>query len=99
MAVVNKTSEQISQNKREQKDSFICETDADCILVQGHCCPCTSGGHKIAIHKRQQESHEQKLKVKCQNISVCMTLYNCKNQKAVCKNSQCQIILLDENGQ
>ena len=71
----------------------ICNTDADCILVDsGDCCGCSAGGREIAIHKSQEDSHYERLEERnCSQEEpiYCPQVYNCGRYQARCQNSQC----------
>ncbi len=71
----------------------ICNTDADCILVDKDCCGCNSGGESKAIHKSQEARHNSEWKKKCTSpLMYCTAFYRCHQFQAKCRNSQCVVI-------
>jgi len=66
-----------------------CEQDSDCVETQVGCCSCRSGGKQVGINKKYLKDWEDALEKKCQDIG-CITLFSCKEGKAVCKNNKCE---------
>ena len=75
-----------------------CEKDEDCALVNPDCCPCTTGGESVAIHKDLVKSYNGKVRKQC-NISVqpiCSAVYLCNKVQAKCKDSKCVTVKCPE---
>lgn len=86
-------SSQITQN--DPVDQQACNKNEDCVLVEEGCCPCSSGGNEIAIHRSLVENHNTEREKECApsgNNIMCPTVYLCGQKRAECSNSQCKTV-------
>lgn len=73
------------------KEEKACQTDADCVLTQASCCPCSKGGTTTCLNKNFKDVFTDSLKC-AQKDMECPTFYLCDNQPTtcVCQNNQCE---------
>ena len=90
---VDKIIENYNKTKAEKieltNDWRICDQDSDCVETQLHCCDCGSGGIQVGINKNYLKYWNDVLERKCKDMS-CITLFACKEGKAVCENNKCE---------
>jgi hypothetical protein len=62
-------------------DTSDCKKDADCVAVVDDCCPCSQGGKKRAIPKKDQPSYEKDRKKRCEGTACTEVM----SQDATCE--------------
>ncbi len=69
-----------------------CETDDDCIVVDGvDCCSCTMGGQQAAINRRNEIEISLQREACCEGIA-CIALYACdRSLAAICEDRTCRL--------
>jgi len=72
----------------------ICSVDSDCIIVDGDCCGCTSGGTATTISKELKEKWEEKLLKKCKEVECLDVISDDPScfKKPKCINNVCQLV-------
>jgi hypothetical protein len=58
-----------------------CKKDADCVAVVDDCCPCSEGGKKRAIPKKDQSSYEKDRRKRCEGTACTEVM----SQDATCE--------------
>jgi hypothetical protein len=69
-----------------------CARDADCVLVQDGCCPCSAGGKMVAIAKSHAKAYAAKQGLTCKHTMCPQVLSSdpsCFGVAAACKAGAC----------
>ena len=85
----------VDHQNKDNNTKISCTQDTDCVLVSKDCCPCSSGGSYLAIHKSEKVDYENELRKKCSPfIGFCTAWYRCDDweDKARCINNECSVI-------
>ena len=96
----NTDTGQNQQSNTEIRADEICETDADCVLVQDGWCKTVLAVHKNKETERKEENSEQAETAR-QNRQTCELMpaeyLDIGNFRAVCKQSRCVEELIVDN--
>jgi hypothetical protein len=65
-----------------------CESDADCLIVESRCCPCSSGGDDMCVSVEEGERYIEELKDCAENL-LCAQVFSCDVQSCSCINGEC----------
>lgn len=70
-----------------------CKKDADCVAVIDDCCPCSEGGKRRAIPKKDQSSYEKDRKKRCDGTACTEVMSQDPTcaQKAFCAAGICEL--------
>jgi hypothetical protein len=70
-----------------------CKKDADCVAVVDDCCPCSEGGKRRAIPKKDQASYEKDRKKRCEGTACTevMSQDTTCAQKPFCAAGICEL--------
>ena len=70
-----------------------CKKDADCVEVIDDCCPCSEGGKRRAIPKKDQASYEKDRKKRCEGTACTevMSQDTTCEQKPFCAAGICEL--------
>lgn len=52
-----------------EEELYACESDSDCLMVNGDCCGCELGGSSIAINAKYADYWNKKLVPECKEFS------------------------------
>jgi hypothetical protein len=76
-----RTAEAKHARAKAPADTSDCKKDADCVAVVDDCCPCSQGGKKRAIPKKDQASYEKDRKKRCEGTACAEVM----SQDATCE--------------
>lgn len=76
------------------KDKNSCQTDANCVLIQMSCCPCSSGGTVACVNKEFKDELKakdcDKKDIMCPTVLPTVDLCDIQPSQCVCYNGQCE---------